>query len=208
MVALNDKLRKFWDKSGDFIIMVTLVALVFFLSYGTLVAFVTPFAVGGNPLYAHALALAVDLSWIYSLSFLARGRAVTTRQKVTARIVLYGALGVSVFAAAYFGFTVFGVVAAIAYAIPALLVLGIEVLITSTYVTGKRVVTVNTFGNAVTEDTKTVDDSLVEIANDIIEGMKSSGSKRPGWNSVATRYDLRQVDARKVVSLVKEATDD
>ncbi|MFE6304091.1 hypothetical protein [Nocardiopsis sp. NPDC057823] len=194
------------QRNGDLVFLLCLVTLVIALSYSTLVGFILPYAVGGSALYAHGLAAAIDAVWVYALLYLTRGRATNPTSKRVARILLYGALSVSIISAGFFGFTSFGVVAAVLYVLPALGVLGVESLMTSTFI-GAPAVTVTRPFITGTETGKAteVPTDLVGIANEIVSEVRT-GEKRPGWNRVANRYSLSQSDARKVVGMVKEAT--
>lgn len=193
------------QKNGDLLFLLALVALVIALSYSTLHGFIMPYAVGGSVLYAHGLAAAIDAVWIYALLYLARGRATNPSSKRVARILLYGALSVSIISAAYFGFTTFGIVAAVLYVLPALGVLGIESLMTSTYL-GAPAITVTrpfTTGTPTGKPTEVPTD-LVTVSNQIIDEVRNGG-KRPGWGTVQNRFGLNQSQSRKVVQMVKQA---
>ncbi|MCK9870163.1 hypothetical protein MRI28_11015 [Nocardiopsis dassonvillei] len=176
------------------IVITALVVGALALSYGTLSTFFIAYAPGGSHLWGHGLALLVDLVWVCCLILVMSGNA-----DWSARSMFYAVLAISVIAAGFFGFTTGGVVMMLVFVLPAFLTVGMELVWARTFLVRPKLAVTNTFsfGDQPNQDVPNPD--LLSIANDIL----SRPGRRPGRQTIASRYDLSDRDSRKVVELLK-----
>ncbi|WP_041561658.1 hypothetical protein [Nocardiopsis alba] len=172
------------------------------MSYLGLSTFFVAYTVASHQLLAgHGTAVLLDIAWVASMYLLTTGEGGSA-----ARVMFYSGLAVSLIAAGFLGLTVGGVVSMLVMALPVLMCAGMEWVWSQTFLTSKRVTVTNGLTMSTTPVPKSVD-TVTEVANRIITDVLENGTKRPGWNKVAKDYELKQADARRVVALVKEATD-